>query len=82
MTERPVTRLKREGRGATARDHRRPFGEPGEVIGGYWFNAGGLDDAARPSAGNPCLRHGLFYESRPIDPERASAYKTTDETPI
>jgi hypothetical protein len=60
-----------------------PFGEAKEVIGGYWFIiAGSLDEAARIAAGNPCLNCGLFFEIRPIDPERASAFTVTTETPI
>ena len=59
-----------------------PFGEAKEVIGGYWFIlAASLDEAAQIAAGNPCLKCGLFYEIRPIDPERASAYTVTNETP-
>src|ERR1700754_3466141 len=59
-----------------------PFGETKEVIGGYWFIvAGSLEEAAQIAAGNPCLSCGLFYEIRPIDPERASAFTVTTETP-
>ncbi|HZR80469.1 MAG TPA: YciI family protein [Candidatus Binatia bacterium] len=59
-----------------------PFGETKEVIGGYWFIvAGSLDEAAEIAAGNPCLECGLFYEIRPVDPERASAFTVTTETP-
>jgi hypothetical protein len=59
-----------------------PFGETKEVIGGYWFIlAGSLDEAAQIAAQNPCLECGLFYEIRPIDPERASAFTVTNETP-
>jgi hypothetical protein len=59
-----------------------PFGETKEVIGGYWFIvAGSLEEAAQIAAGNPCLNYGLFLEIRPIDPERASAYSITNETP-
>jgi hypothetical protein len=59
-----------------------PFGETKEVIGGYWFIvAGSLEEAAQIAAGNPCLNCGLFYEIRPIDPERASAFAVTTETP-
>jgi hypothetical protein len=58
------------------------FGETKEVIGGYWFIvAGSLEKAAKIAAGNPCLNCGLFYEIRPIDPERASAFTVTTETP-
>jgi hypothetical protein len=59
-----------------------PFGESKEVIGGYWFIlAGTLAEAAKIAAGNPCLKHGLFFEIRPIDPERASAFTKATETP-
>jgi hypothetical protein len=59
-----------------------PFGETKEVIGGYWFViAGSLEEAAEIAAGNPCLKCGLFYEIRPIDPERASAFTVNTETP-
>ena len=59
-----------------------PYSESKEVIGGYWFIvAGSLDEAARIAAENPCLACGLYLEVRPIDPERASAYHVTNETP-
>jgi hypothetical protein len=59
-----------------------PFGETKEVIGGYWFIlARSLEEAARIAAENPCLNCGLFYEIRPIDPARASAFTVTTETP-
>lgn len=59
-----------------------PFGEAKEVVGGYWsILAHSLEEAARLAAQNPCMRYGLFYEIRPIDPERCSAYATTNETP-
>ena len=59
-----------------------PFGETKEVIGGYWFIvAGSLDEAAEIAQGNPCLECGLFYEIRPIDPQPATAFTVTNETP-
>lgn len=59
-----------------------PFGEAKEAIGGYWYIlARNLDEAASIAAGNPCLECGLFYEIRPLDPERATAFKPTTETP-
>ena len=59
-----------------------PFVEAKEVIGGYWFIlAGSLEEAADIAAENPCLACGLFCEIRPIDPERASAFTVTVETP-
>ena len=59
-----------------------PFAEAKEVVGGFWFIvAESLDEAARIAAGNPCLAHGLHFEIRPIDPERANAYARNTETP-
>lgn len=59
-----------------------PFTEAKEVIGGYWFIlAGSLDEAARIAADNPCLACGLAFEIRPIEPERASAWRESNETP-
>lgn len=59
-----------------------PFGETKEVIGGYWFIlADSLEEAAQLAAQNPCLPCGLFYEIRPLEFERASAFKVTNETP-
>ncbi|MGH8447288.1 MAG: YciI family protein [Solimonas sp.] len=60
-----------------------PFAEAKEVIGGYWFvTAASLDEAAKLMSASPCLACGLWYEIRPIDPERCSAAATTTETPI
>lgn len=59
-----------------------PFAEAKEIIGGYWFIvAGSLEEAAAVAAGNPCLRCGLSYEVRPIELERASAYRESNENP-
>jgi len=59
-----------------------PYGETKEVIGGYWFVvARSLEEAAEIASGSPCLTCGLFYEIRPIDPEQASAFTVTNETP-
>ncbi len=59
-----------------------PFAEAKEIIGGYWFIvASTLEEAAAIAADNPCLACGLAYEVRPIELERASAYRTTNETP-
>lgn len=59
-----------------------PFAEAKEVIGGYWFIvAGSLQDAAAIAAQNPCLACGLSYEVRPLELERASAYRESNETP-
>ena len=57
-----------------------PFGETKEVIGGYWFIvASSLEEAAQLASGNPCLKHGLYCEIRPLDPERASAFAEVTE---
>ena len=59
-----------------------PFGESKEVIGGYWFIlARNLDEAARIASGNPCLQCGLFYEIRPVEAQRASAFNVQAESP-
>lgn len=59
-----------------------PYGETKELIGGYWFIiANSLDEAARIASGNPCLQCGLFFELRPLELIRASAYAVTNETP-
>jgi hypothetical protein len=60
-----------------------PFGEAKELVGGYWFIvASSLDEAAALAAENPCMQCGLFYEIRPVDPEKASAFTRTTETPV
>jgi hypothetical protein len=59
-----------------------PYGESKEVIGGYWFIvADSLDEAAALAGQNPCMQCGLFYEIRPLELEKASAFKVTNETP-
>jgi hypothetical protein len=59
-----------------------PFAETKEVIGGYWFIvARSLREAAAIAADSPCLACGLYYEIRPIESERASAYRNSAETP-
>ena len=59
-----------------------PFGESKEIVGGYWFiHAADLDEAAKFASGNPCLNYGLYLEIRPLDPEKASAFVVTNETP-
>lgn len=59
-----------------------PFNEAKEVVGGYWFIlAASLEEAAQLASDSPCLKCGLAYEIRPIDPERASAFEVTNETP-
>jgi hypothetical protein len=57
-----------------------PFAESKEVIGGYWFIvAASLQEAADIAAKNPCIACGLSYEIRPIELERASAYRESNE---
>lgn len=59
-----------------------PFGETKEVIGGYWFIvASSLDEAARFIQSSPCMRCGLFYEIRPVDPAIGTVSNTLTETP-
>jgi hypothetical protein len=59
-----------------------PFTEGKEVVGGYWFFlAGSLAEAAALAMQSPCLACGLTYEIRPIEEERASAFKLSCETP-
>lgn len=59
-----------------------PFTEAKEIIGGYWFIvADSLQAAAALASQNPCLACGLSYEVRPIEHERGSAYRVTNETP-
>jgi hypothetical protein len=59
-----------------------PFTEAKEVIGGYWFVvAGSLREAGAIAAESPCLACGLTYEIRPIETERASAFRESNETP-
>lgn len=59
-----------------------PFAEAKEIIGGYWFIvAASLEEAARIASANPCLACGLSYEVRPIELERASAYRESNESP-
>ena len=59
-----------------------PFGEAKEVIGGYWIIvARSLREAAEIAAQSPCLACGLRYEIRPLETERGSAYRHTNESP-
>ena len=82
-TMRTGQRLAREGKTVSRKSMTDgPYGEAKEVIGGYWFIvARSLDEAARIAAGNPCMQHGLFYEIRPTESVRASAFARTNETP-
>ena len=59
-----------------------PFAEGKEIIGGYWIIvAESLAVAAAIAAQNPVLPHGLNFEIRPLESERGSAYRHTNETP-
>lgn len=59
-----------------------PFAEGKEVIGGYWIIvAESLSAAAAIAAQSPVLPYGLSYEIRPLESERGSAYRHTNETP-
>lgn len=59
-----------------------PFTETKELVGGYWFFlAASLDEACALAALNPCIACGLSFEVRPIEAERASAYRASNETP-
>jgi hypothetical protein len=59
-----------------------PFAEGKEVIGGYWIIvAESLAAAAAIAFENPVLAHGLNFEIRPLESERGSAYRHTNETP-
>lgn len=60
-----------------------PFAEGKEVIGGYWIIAAeNLNEAAALAAESPVLAHGICYEIRPLESERGSAYRHTNETPV
>jgi hypothetical protein len=79
----PGQRLAREGKRVSKQSViDGPFTETKEVIGGYWFIvAASLDEAAALAAQNPCMACGLRYEVRPVELERASAFKVASETP-
>lgn len=76
-------RLAREGRRVSrAGIVDGPYAEAKEIIGGYWFfRAASLDEAAALAAQNPCIACGLSFDVRPIETERASAYRPANETP-
>ncbi len=58
-----------------------PYGEAKEAVGGYWsILADNLEEASKIAAGNPCMKCGLFYEIRPLDPTCCSADRVTTET--
>ena len=78
--QRLTTAAKRVSRGGILDG---PFAETKEIIGGYWFIvAESLQEAARIASESPCLTSGLSYEIRPIELERGSAYRVTNETPL
>ncbi len=59
-----------------------PFAEGKEVIGGYWIIvAESLTAASALAAESPVLLHGIRYEIRPLESERGSVYRHTNETP-
>jgi len=59
-----------------------PFGETRELVGGYWFVlAPTLEEAAALLSSSPTLQMGLFYELRPLELQRASAWVRGNETP-
>lgn len=59
-----------------------PFAEGKEVIGGYWLIvAESLAAASALASESPVLAHGIRYEIRPLESERGSAYRHTNETP-
>jgi hypothetical protein len=75
----PGQRLTYEGKtiGRASKVLDGPYGETKEVIGGYWtIRANSLDEAVRIAEGSPTLKYGLFFEIRPIDPNRATAETT------
>ncbi len=58
-----------------------PFGETKELIGGYWLvRAATLQAAALLLADSPTVALGLFYEVRPLDPDKATATMRATET--
>lgn len=59
-----------------------PFAEGKEVIGGYWIIVAESLAAAAAIASESCvLAYGIRYEIRPLESERGSAYRHTNETP-
>ena len=59
-----------------------PFAEGKEIIGGYWIIvAESLEAAAALASESAVLQHGIYYEIRPLESERGSAYRITNETP-
>lgn len=59
-----------------------PFAEGKEIIGGYWIIvAESLEAAAALASESAVLKYGICYEIRPLESERGSAYRITNETP-
>lgn len=59
-----------------------PFAEGKEIIGGYWIIvAESLEAAAALASESTVLKHGIYYEIRPLESQRGSAYRITNETP-
>lgn len=59
-----------------------PYGETRELVGGYWFAvAPSLEEAVALLSTSPTLPLGLFYEVRPLELERATAFARSNETP-
>jgi hypothetical protein len=79
----PGHRLKTERRSVTKSGVvDGPYAEAKEVVGGYWFIvATSLEEATKIAAGNPCLACGLELVIGELEPERASAWAITNETP-
>lgn len=76
-------RLAREGATVSARGVALdgPFGETKELVGGYWFVlAPTLAEATALLSTSPTLQVGLFYELRPLEHQRASAWVRGNET--
>jgi hypothetical protein len=77
-------RLAREAKLVSRHSDGRPVQRSeGEVVGGYWFIlAGSLEGGREIAAQNPCLACGLVStRTRPLEHERASAFKLSSETP-
>ncbi len=59
-----------------------PFAEGKEIIGGYWLIvAESIAAASALAAKSPILKHGIEYEIRPLESERGSVFRITNETP-
>lgn len=59
-----------------------PYGEGKEIVGGYWLIvARDLNEAAAIAAENPVIPFGIELEIRPLEAERGSVFRRTNETP-